>query len=472
MDDKTPDKKGAGEVRSRLRYVVSARLSDGSLAETVYRPDEKRTVFCFLQDDKPRYEERITDGTQVLVPYSGRNNLIRHNVVRLPSRAEAYESEAALMAEIRSFIHRFVDVSPLFEAIASYYVLLSWVYDDFNELPYLRVIGEPGSGKTRFLLTVGSLCYKPIFASGASSVSPIFRILDAFSGTLVIDEGDFRASDERAEIVKILNNGHARGFPVLRSELSPTGEYNPRAYRVFGPKLVATRSFFQDRALESRCLTEEMGQRGMRDDVPINLPPSHEIQALRLRNQLLTFRFRNSGKRRLAENLVDRTIEPRLNQVFVPLLSLVRDDGLRRELQELAQRYHRDQIAERGMDPEAQILEIIRDIRAQNGPLAIKDIADWFADRHGDEYERKVTAKWIGWVIRKRLRLQTQKRHGVFVVADGSLPKLERLFERYGIGRDEATPEPSEVSPPEGLPQVDNGDVGDGARVVGSESLG
>ena len=29
----------------------------------------------------------------------------------------------------------------------------------------------------------------------------------------MIDEGDFRFSDEQAEIVKILNNGNARAFP-------------------------------------------------------------------------------------------------------------------------------------------------------------------------------------------------------------------------------------------------------------------
>jgi len=28
-------------------------------------------------------------------------------------------------------------------------VLFSWIYDDFNELPYLSVIGDPGSGKTQ-----------------------------------------------------------------------------------------------------------------------------------------------------------------------------------------------------------------------------------------------------------------------------------------------------------------------------------
>jgi hypothetical protein len=369
-----------------------------------------------------------------LIPYSPDNNLLKHEVVLFPSEPEEYGSEENLLAAIQNFIHRFVDVSPLFEKIASYYVLFSWVYDSFNELPYLRLRGDPGSGKTRFLLTVGSLCYKPIFASGASTVSPLFRILDAFRGTLIIDEGDFRLSDERAEIVKILNNGNARGFPVLRSEVTSKREFNPTAYAVFGPKLVATRGFFEDRALESRCLTEEMGQHRLRNDIPISLPASHKEDALHLRNQLLLFRFRNLHKRSAAESLVDRSIEPRLNQIFVPLLSIIGDAKARKDLQELARQYNREMIAERGMDTEGQVLEIIRDLLAAGeAKLSIKDITAWFADRHGDDYERKVTTKWMGGIIRKKLHLRTQKSHGVYVIPLSEESKLDRLFERYGI---------------------------------------
>jgi hypothetical protein len=217
-----------------------------------------------------------------------------------------------------------VDVSPLFETIASYCVLFSWVYDSFNELPYLRVRGDIGSGKTRCLLTIGSLCYKPIFASGASTVSPIFRILDSFHGTLIVDEGDFRFSDEKAEIVKILNNGNARGFPVLRSESVSGKEFDPRAYGVFGPKLIATRNYFEDRALEMRCLTEETGGRKLRDDIPLNLPTDWKIRARDIRNKLLMFRFRKFGKHHLHPNTLDRSIEPRLAQVSVPSCQLFR----------------------------------------------------------------------------------------------------------------------------------------------------
>ncbi|MGH9895001.1 MAG: hypothetical protein ACREA0_24075, partial [bacterium] len=330
---------------------------------------------------------------------------------------------------------RYVDVSPLFEKITSYYALFTWVHDGFNELPYIRFRGDYGTGKSRALLTVGSLSYKPIFASGASTVSPIFRMLDAFRGTLVIDEGDFRVSDEKAELVKILNNGNAKGFPVLRAEATGKGEFNPRAYTVFGPKIVATRGFFEDRALESRFLTEEMGQHRLRNDIPINLPDSYRDEARRLRNKLLLFRFRNLGKALPSESLVDRTIEPRLNQVFVPLLSIIEDSGARDDLLELARRYNKEIISERGLDAEAQVLEIIRDLLASPLPakLSIKEITNIFTDRHQEDYERKITPRWVGSIIRKRLGLKTERQHGSFLVPPAEYGKLERLYDRYGV---------------------------------------
>jgi len=420
--------------RERVRPLVSTVLEDGSIVETLLDPEAHRTSFCVARDAEIRIEADLVLHGQRFIPYSPNNNLLRNDVVLLPSGPEEYESEEALVAQVQDFVHRYVDVTPLFERIASYYVLFTWVYDAFNELPYLRLRGDPGSGKTRFLLTVGSLCYKPIFASGASTVSPLFRILDAFRGTLIVDEGDFRLSDERAEIVKILNNGNGRGFPVLRSEVAgSTKEFNPTAYSVFGPKMVATRGYFQDRALESRCLTEEMGQTRLRKGVPINLPASYKAEALHLRNRLLAFRLRNLRRAHAAADLVDPAIEPRLNQIFVPLLSVVADEKTRADLRELARRYNRELIADRGMDMEAQVLEVVRDLRAAGEKLAVKDITSWYSDRHSEEHDKKITTKWIGYVIRQRLHLRTQKSHGTFVVAPGEEAKLARLFERYGI---------------------------------------
>lgn len=441
-------KQAAEKARKKAAVPqVSAVLDDGTLVEMLYRPDEHRTAFAVWQGGAWREERSILVNAHRLVPYSPRNNLLLNEVVLFPSEPEEYGSEEALISEIQTFIHRYVQMSSLYERIASYYVLLSWVYDRFNELPYLRLRGDPGSGKTRFLLTVGSLCYKPIFASGASTVSPLFRILDAMRGTLIIDEGDFRFSDEQAEIVKILNNGNARGFPVLRSEAISGNrqEYSPRAYAVFGPKLVATRGYFKDKALESRCLTEEMGQYRLREDVPINLPATHKDEALRLRNKLLLFRFQTYHRRGVGENLVDRTIEPRLNQVFVPLLSIIEDSQARKDLRELARDYNRELIADRGMDVEAQVLEIIRDIQKSGGRLSVKEITSWLTDRYGDDYDRRITPRWVGSVLRRRLLLKTQKSRGTYVIPPYEQQKLNLLFERYGItDKEEEGEEPTQ----------------------------
>jgi hypothetical protein len=394
--------------KQNIKPTVSAALSGGSWAEMLYRPEENRTLFCVCRDGECRYEANLVDRGQRLVPYSPRNNLLTNEVVLFPSEVVDFESEQALVEEIRAFIRRFVDVSPLFEQIASYYVLFTWVYDAFNELPYLRLRGDTGSGKTRFLLTVGSLCYKSIFASGASTVSPLFRILDAVRGTLIVDEGDFRFSDEKAEIVKILNNGNARGFPVLRSESSGGREFSPRAYSVFGPKLVATRGYFQDRALESRCLTEDTGGRPLRADIPLNLTAEYKREARELRNKLLMFRFRNLAKCQIDPALVDRSIEPRLAQIFVPLLSVIEDAEARRALRQVAREYHRELVADRGMDMEAQVLEIIQELQESSYGigLSIKEVANRFIERHGEDFERKITPHWVGHVIRRKLGIR------------------------------------------------------------------
>jgi hypothetical protein len=143
---------------------------------------------------------------------------------------------------------------------------------------------------------------------------------------------------------------------------------------------------------------------------------NYKDEALHLRNKLLLFRFRKLHAHTPGEHFVDRTIEPRLNQVFVPLLSIIPDPSAQEDIRELARQYHRELVTERSMDIEAQILEIIKDMLTSplQSRLTIKELTSWFIDRYGEEYERKITTKWIGFLVRKRLNLRTQKSHGVF----------------------------------------------------------
>ena len=433
MDRETNDNR-------RVIPTASALLDDGTIVELVFRPQERRTLFAVYDAGRWTLKTHVDlDRATRLVPFSADNNLIKNAAVLLPSEPRIYGSEEQLAADVTAFIHRYVDLSPAFERVATYYVLLSWVYDAFNELPYLRLRGDYGSGKTRALLTIGSLCYKPFFASGASTVSPIFHTLNAFRGTLVFDEADFRFSDERSELVKILNNGNVRGMPVLRTVINRQREFNPEAFQVFGPKIAATRGSYEDKALESRFLTEETGSRRLRADIPINLPDTFHDEALELRNKLLLYRFHKRCEVRLDERLIDPQLEPRLNQVLLPLLSIVPDESRRGELRTMAREVQRGLVAERGLQIEAQVLEILGERLAADpsATLPLKQVVASLSARYREEYERPITNRWVGAVL-KRLNIRTVKSHGVYVVPTTEREKVALLCARYGVALGEA----------------------------------
>ena len=64
----------------------------------VIRSAEKQTAFVFWNDEKFEYRNPfVTDSGMKLVPYSANNNLIKNDVVLLPSEPEEYESEEELV---------------------------------------------------------------------------------------------------------------------------------------------------------------------------------------------------------------------------------------------------------------------------------------------------------------------------------------------------------------------------------------
>ena len=430
----TEASKPESENKPIVTVTASALLSSGELAEMVYEPGARRTRFVVGVGDTWRCEESVlASPAERLVPYSATNNLVKHGVVLFPSEPAEYGDESALVSRIRDFVRKYVDLSEDFELVSIYYVLFSWVFDAFHEVPYVRVRGGYGSGKTRFLMTVGSLCRFPIFASAASTVSPIFRLVDSFRGTLVLDEGDFRYSDEKSEIIKILNHGNARGFPVLRTEVSTKKEFDPRAYHVFGPKVIATRGFFQDRALESRCVTEDLRGGALRGDIPLNLDERFHEEARSIRNQLLLYRLRHFKDARAEIRAVASDLEPRLEQIFGPLVSVIGDASARERVVALIRKYNEDLVDERAEAAEAQVLAVIRDLVATGGRLAIQDITHEFIARHGDEYERRVTPRWVGSLVRRRLGLRPSRTTGIFMLGPEEVARLSSLYARYGV---------------------------------------
>jgi hypothetical protein len=82
----------------------------------------------------------------------------------------------------------------------------------------------------------------------------------------------------------------------------------------------------------------------------------------------------------------------------VEIAGIIQDINAQEELRAVARQCQRELVSERGLGSEAQVLEAIQDlwIGDKGAQLSIKEISDRFTELHADEYEHKITPKWIG----------------------------------------------------------------------------
>ena len=445
--------------------IVSAVGPAGELVETVFDTNKECARLAIWKNHKAELIDTYSpDNRTRWVPARNTGALVEHNVVLFAEKPAEYGETGDLVDAIRAYIHRYVDVPEPFERLAVNYVLLTWVHDRFNELPYLRRRGDYGTGKTRFLTVVGSICYKPIFAGGASTISPIFHLLNQVGGTLIVDEADFRFSDQSALIAKIFNAGNVKGYPVLRSETANGKDYRPRAFKVFGPKIVGMRGRYEDPALESRFLTQTSSSPSEREDLPINLPTEQAAEAAILRDKLLLYRFRNFERFGAPERL-DRAfrIEPRMHQILAPLFSVAEEETDRQAILAHASAAQAALTEARGQTIEAEVLAVIRKLMARTDGVgvSIQDIAHAHGRAFLDTASRPLAPRAMGYIVRTKLNLNPVKSHGVFVVPRSQHHALERLYARYNVTEEDVAHLADALGE---TSRVEYGDVGDVAK--------
>lgn len=423
------------ENKDKNAIIRPTLITDDELYEMVHDRQQNKTSYCkYSRDGKMEaYLDEVQIYGLTYKPIPITSDLINKGFVLFPELPYEYESDEKLISEIKNFIHKYLDVSDTFENICTYYVLLTWLYDKFNELPYLRVLGDLGSGKSRFLMSVGYLCYKPIITSAATTTSPIFRLLNDIRGTLVLDEADFDNSDTKADITKILNTGFQRGGNVMR--MGGKTMEDIKGFDTYGPKIIASRETFEDQALESRCLVELMGNNSVRRDIPRRVPDSFYAEATEIRNKLLMWRFKNYFSLIEHNDTVFPDMNSRLNQILLPMLTIIKDEKIKSELIEVMKVYNEELKAQRSQSYEFQMLECIynKSLDGLEQRITCKVISDYI-NSDMESYELKVSAKKVGYYLRKKLNLKTFKsRDGFYVDVNINKKTLSFLYTRYGV---------------------------------------
>jgi hypothetical protein len=375
--------------------------------ESVLLPGQV-TKFCYLENNKINYIESLDVKGDTIYPINGNSPLITHNTVLLPGEPIQYSEFNELLYSVLAFIHKYVDIDKDFEIVCAYYVILTWIYEHYNTLPYLRVIGQYSSGKTRWLQTIGSLCYHPMFMNGATSSASLFRMINDLEGTVVYDEADFEyQTDMRSTFTKIMNSGYSKGFPIHKTEGENT--YSVKTYNVFGPKIVASRERFRDKALESRFIARVLTNKKPRHDIPLNLNEEFYAEASDIRSRLLMFRLKYQPVISENHTVHIKNIPMRFNQIMEPLVSLMNNIDHISSLKSVIIDHYQYVKNQESDSLESKVFNIIYTDFMQNGINTIY-ISDICSIINKDEiFKDSTNPKLIGACLRNKLGIDPKK---------------------------------------------------------------
>jgi DNA primase len=383
--------------------------------------------------------------------------------------------EVQLVKKIDKFIYDYYDFGGdrFYPRVSAYYVMLSWLADVFTKgtmIPYLRAMGDYGTGKTRLIWTIGVLCRRPLLVNGGSKPAAIRRMIDKWHPTMVVDEADFKGSDEASDMMKIYNGGNQVGNPIIITGKDSGGGFQVEIYDVYGPKLIAARKEAFDKAFGSRCLTYETVGGEMREDIPIGFPPEFWTRATEIRGHLLAYRMRHWQPETAVDySHVDRSLPNRLNQVITPLRAIIRDQTLFDEMNEFVKKYAEHATSDRYLSFTARVLEGI--VRAWAwGPInggtiedisrvylkdvaaCVNDIIDEMNKKMGDDWEAptsdegkskkesgKVTSRKVSDNMTKYLNLHTLRSTAGPTAYRGTMyleweeKRMRSLCTRWGV---------------------------------------
>ena len=189
-------------------------------------------------------------------------------VEKLMAAAEvAKETEVAdeevdghdLLSEIVDYVNGHVVMPKSAAEVCGVFVLHTYTIDATDISPILEITSPlMRCGKTRLAGLLRQMCKGSIMASNISPAA-LFRVIDAYSPTLIIDEGDtFLNLSE--ELRGLLNSGHTRdGAAVIRCEGGGLVTFS-----TWGPKILALigrpPATIQDRAITIHMERKPTGQ--------------------------------------------------------------------------------------------------------------------------------------------------------------------------------------------------------------------
>ena len=143
-----------------------------------------------------------------------------------------------VLDQVAGEFERYVAMRPEARDACALWATYTWLAGDLDINPLLVLVSpEKRCGKTTTLNLLAQLVRRPLPSANISAAA-LFRAVDQFKPTLLIDEADtFLGKND--EVRGIINAGHQRGSKVIRAEKDSREEFVVRSYDAFCPKAIA-----------------------------------------------------------------------------------------------------------------------------------------------------------------------------------------------------------------------------------------
>jgi len=162
-----------------------------------------------------------------------------------------------LANEIRETFERFIILPSGASVALTLWVIHTYAIEAAYHSPFIFLKSpEKRCGKSTALKMLGALVNRPL-PTGNISPSALFRAVEKFGPTLLIDEAD-RALKYNEEITGLLNTSHDRGNAFVIRTVGD--DHEPRRFHVFGPKAIAGIGALAD-TIEDRAIILKMRRR-------------------------------------------------------------------------------------------------------------------------------------------------------------------------------------------------------------------
>jgi hypothetical protein len=136
--------------------------------------------------------------------------------------------------EVFKTLTRYVEFCrPEDAAVLTIYVMLSYIAHALDSVPYVKLEGVKGSGKTKTCSILSRLCFNAVFTSSLTPAA-VTRCVDGTRGVLIADEMEGLSSN--GQFSQLLNSGYRRGALTIRA--GAKGTLN--VFSSFGCKILAS----------------------------------------------------------------------------------------------------------------------------------------------------------------------------------------------------------------------------------------